>query len=349
MDEQLDPRNDARDAAQPGEDTSDLPTGIVVGVDGSEHGHCALKWAAQEAKRRHRPLHVVTAYSVPLFAASGLDGGYATFDDTVIRDGAEAVLREALEDLGTVDGVEVTSSVESGDASGVLLEFSKAAELLVFGTRGRGGFVGRLLGSVSSALPAHAHCPTVTVPLRFAERLGEEVEDRHIRAEQAKDGRRPVERIIAVGVDGSEQARVAVLAAAEEAMLMGVPLRIVCAVPQFTGTLAWVPAPVDREQLFEDIRGQLKAGTAWLQSHFPDLEVQTSLLDGPPVDVLVDVSREVELLVLGTRGRGGFTGMLLGSTTDGVLHHAKGPVMVVPDHEDERLADRGKFGPMLIP
>jgi nucleotide-binding universal stress UspA family protein len=346
MADQLHPQDGA---AGKGLDESDLPTGIVVGVDGSEHGHCALMWAAAEAKRRRRPLHLVTAYSVPLFAASGLDGGYATFDDTVIRDGAEAVLREAVERLGDVDGVEVTSSVESGDASGVLIEFSKAAELLVFGTRGRGGFVGRLLGSVSSALPAHAKCPTVTVPLRFAERLGEEVEDRHVKAEQAKEGQTPVERVVAVGVDGSDQARVAVLVAAEEAMMMGVPLRVVCAVPQFSGSLAWVPTPIDREQLFEDIRAQLKAGVAWLQSHFPDLEVQTSLLDGAPVDVLVDVSRKVELLVLGTRGRGGFTGMLLGSTSDGVLHHAKGPVMAVPDHPDDRLADRPSFGPMLAP
>lgn len=344
MEERLQPQDGT--AGQDPEQ-ADLPTGIVVGVDGSDHGRCALAWAAREAKRRGRPLHVVTAYSVPLFAASGLDGGYASFDDTVIRDGAEAVLKEALANLGTVEGVEVTSSVESGDASGVLLEFSKAAELLVFGTRGRGGFVGRLLGSVSSALPAHAHCVTVTVPLRFAERLGEEIDDKYVAAEQAKEGRAAVEDVVAVGVDGSDQARRAVLVAAEEAMMRGIPLRAVCAVPQFSGSLAWVPAPVDREQLFEDIRGQLKAGVAWLQSHFPDLEVQTSLVDGAPVDVLVEVSHSVELLVLGTRGRGGFTGMLLGSTSDGVLHHAKGPVMVVPDRADERLADRSSFGPML--
>ncbi|MEA5454908.1 universal stress protein [Sinomonas sp. JGH33] len=330
-------------------DDAELPTGIVVGVDGSEHGRCALIWAAREAQRRHRPLHVVTAYSVPIFAASGLDGGYSTIDDAVIQDGARAVLKEALDSVEGFDDVEITSSVESGDAAGVLLQFSEAAELLVFGTRGRGGFVGRLLGSVSSALPAHAKCTTVTVPLRFAERLGEKVEDRRLRDERAQEPPREPEHIVAVGVDGSEQARVAVLVAAEEAMLLGVPLRVICAVPQFSGSLAWAPAPVDRDQLFRDIQAQLKAGTAWLQSHFPDLEVQTSLVDGAPVDVLVDASRAVDLLVLGTRGHGGFAGMLLGSTTDGVLHHAKGPVMVVPDHEDERLADRPKFGPMLAP
>jgi nucleotide-binding universal stress UspA family protein len=128
---------------------------------------------------------------------------------------------------------------------------------------------------------------------------------------------------------------------------MGAKLRVICAVPEYSGSLAWVPAPLDREALFKDIRIQLDAGLAWIRSHFPRLTIETELLDGSPVDVMVEASRNVELVVLGTRGRGGFTGMLLGSTSDGVLHHAKGPVMVVPDREDPRLADRADFGPML--
>ncbi|MCU1531162.1 MAG: universal stress protein UspA [Arthrobacter sp.] len=322
------------------------PRGIVVGVDGSDHSHCALVWAAREAARRRRPLHVVTAYSVPIFAASGLDGGYATVDDSVIREGAEAVLRQALDKVRGYN-IDVDASVENGDASGVLLEMSETAELLVSGTRGRGGFVGRLLGSVSSALPAHAKCPTVTVPLICAERLGETTDDKHVLAEQAKSGRQLVENVVVVGVDGSEQARVAVLEAAAQAERLSAPLRVVCAVPQYSGSLAWVPAPMDREALFADIKIQLDAGVAWLQSHFPRLTVETQLVDGSPVDILVQASRHVELVVVGTRGRGGFAGMLLGSTSDGVLHHAKGPVMVVPDHDDPRLADRASFGPML--
>ncbi|MCU1549385.1 MAG: universal stress protein UspA [Arthrobacter sp.] len=322
------------------------PRGIVVGVDGSDHSHCALVWAAREAARRRRPLHVVTAYSVPIFAASGLDGGYATVDDSVIREGAEAVLRQALDKVRGYN-IDVDASVENGDASGVLLEMSETAELLVSGTRGRGGFVGRLLGSVSSALPAHAKCPTVTVPLICAERLGETTDDKHVLAEQAKSGRQLVENVVVVGVDGSEQARVAVLEAAAQAERLSAPLRVVCAVPQYSGSLAWVPAPMDRGALFADIKIQLDAGVAWLQSHFPRLTVETQLVDGSPVDILVQASRHVELVVVGTRGRGGFAGMLLGSTSDGVLHHAKGPVMVVPDHDDPRLADRASFGPML--
>jgi nucleotide-binding universal stress UspA family protein len=325
---------------------SAAPRGIVVGVEGSDHGQCALVWAAREAERRRRPLHIVTAYSVPIFAASGLDGGYATVDDSVIREGAEAIVRQALDKVSGYN-VDVDASVENGDASGVLLEMSETAELLVFGTRGRGGFVGRLLGSVSSALPAHAKCPTVTVPLICADRLGETTEDKRIKAEQAKMGHQRVENVVVVGVDGSEQARVAVLEAASQAERMGATLRVVCAVPQYSGSLAWVPAPMDRKALFADIRMQLDAGMTWLKSHYPHLSMESELKDGSPVEVLVEASKHVELVVVGTRGRGGFTGMLLGSTSDGVLHHAKGPVMVVPDREDPRLADRASFGPIL--
>ena len=334
------------DPARDGGGRSARPEGIVVGVDGSDHGQCALVWAAREAERRRRPLHIVTAYSVPIFAASGLDGGYATVDDSVIREGAEAILQHAVDKVAAYN-IDVSASVENGDASGVLLDLSESAELLVVGTRGRGGFVGRLLGSVSSAMPAHAKCVTVTVPLICADRLGETTQDKHVRAEQAKAGRSPVENVVVVGVDGSEQARVAVLEAAAQAERLAAPLRVVCAVPQYSGSLAWVPAPMDREALFADIQVQLKAGVAWLQSHYPALTIETRLLDGSPVDVLVEASRHVELVVVGTRGRGGFTGMLLGSTSDGVLHHAKSPGRVVPDREDPRLADRASFGPML--
>ena len=148
------------------------PGGIVVGVDGSDHGQCALVWAAREAQRRRRPLHIVNAYSVPIFAASGLDGGYATVDDSVIREGAEAIAKQALEKVATYD-IDATASVENGDASGVLLEMSQTAELLVFGTRGRGGFTGMLLGSTSDGVLHHAKGPVMVVPDREDPRLAD--------------------------------------------------------------------------------------------------------------------------------------------------------------------------------
>lgn len=314
------------------------PTGIVVGIDGSDQSNCALIWAAREAKLRKSTLHLVTAYTVPIFAASGLDGGYATVDDDVIRQGAEGVLREAAAKVADLD-VDLDARVENGDAAGVLLELSETAELLVFGTRGRGGFLGRLLGSVSSALPAHSECPTVTVPLSCAARLGE--------GEPGKGVPPKVEKVVTVGVDGSDQARYAVLVAAEQAERSGFSLRIICAVQPYTGSLSWMPAPVDREELFAEIQTQLDAGEKWIRNHFPKLAIEVQLIEGSPVDVLVKASETSELLVLGTRGRGGFAGMMLGSTTNGVRHHAKGPMMVVKDREDPRQNDRSAFGPLL--
>ncbi|ALO65729.1 universal stress protein UspA [Arthrobacter alpinus] len=312
------------------------PTGIVVGIDGSKQSNCALIWAAREAKLRKVPLHLVTAYTVPIFAASGLDGGYATVDDDVIRQGAEAVLRESAATVAHLD-IEMDARVENGDAAGVLLELSETAELLVFGSRGRGGFIGRLLGSVSSALPAHAKCPTVTVPLSCAPRL---------EAGPGKSGVE-IEKVVTVGVDGSDQARYAVLVAAEQAQRAGCSLRIICAVQPYTGSLAWLPAPVDREALFAEIRLQLDAGEKWLRNHFPKLPIEVQLLEGSAVEELVKATETTELVVMGTRGRGGFAGMMLGSTTDGVRHHAKGPIMVVRDREDPRQDDRSAFGPLL--
>ncbi|UPO76752.1 MULTISPECIES: universal stress protein [Arthrobacter] len=317
-------------------------SGIVVGVDGSDQSICALTWAAREARRRDVPLHVVTAYTVPIFAASSMDAGYTAVDDAVIRDGARSVQEKTLARLNQ-HGLEIIPRVESGDAAAVLLELSEDADLMVVGSRGRGGFVGRLLGSVSSALPAHAKCPTVIVPLRTAGRLPES----GVAAPAGSPVTDDVHQAVVVGVDGSEHARAASLAAAEQARSMGLPLRIVCALPPFSGSLAWVPAPLDVEALHEELMVQLTAGREWLQSHFPDLEMSVELVDGPPAEIMVERTAKAELVVLGTRGRGGFTGMLLGSTSQSVLHHAKGPVMVVPDHEDPRLADRPKFGPMV--
>lgn len=313
------------------------PTGIVVGIDGSEQSNCALVWAAREAKLRKLPLHLVTAYTVPIFAASGLDGGYATVDDDVIRQGAEAVLRESAAKVAHLD-VDMDARVENGDAAGVLLEMSETAELLVFGSRGRGGFIGRLLGSVSTALPAHSKCATVTVPLSCAKRFDDAA---------AEAPAKPIEKVVVVGVDGSDQARYAVLLAAEQAERSGCTLRIICAVQPYTGSLAWMPAPVDREALFAEIQEQLDAGERWLRSHFPKLPIEVQLIEGAAVEVLVKATETAELLVMGTRGRGGFAGMMLGSTTDGVRHHAKGPIMVVRDKEDPRQGDRAGFGPML--
>ncbi|MDZ5078115.1 universal stress protein [Nesterenkonia sp. HG001] len=332
------------------------PHGVVVGVDGSEQSLRAAHWAAAEANRRKLPLTVVTAYSLPAFAASSMDGGYALMDESALRQGSEKVIDQAKEFLRDYPG-EVGYAIESGDPAGVLLDYSQHAEVLVVGSRGRGGFLGRLLGSVSAALPAHAKCPTVVVPLKFSSQESNAVTTATgaipiitpgTTAETSSSGARSEDRrSVVAGVDGSDYGRVAALVAAREASERGVSLRIVCALPPLGATLVWIPTHVEDGQAVEELKEKLEAGRRWLHSHYPDLQIDAEVIDGTAVDVLVEETRHAQLTVLGTRGRGGFAGMLLGSTSQGVLHHAEGPLMVVPEKKDRRLADRPEFGPIL--
>lgn len=303
---------------------------IVVGVDGSEQSLGALRWAAREAHRRNAPLHIVTAYSMPLFVGSTFDAGYAAIDEAALNRAVRELVRDAAEHVADLD-VAVRSTAEAGDPSGVLVELSRTAQLLVLGSRGRGGLLGRLLGSVSTAVPAHSHCPVGIIPLPWAK---EHQLDRDI-----SDARAFVEGV-AVGSDGSEHSSVAMLRAAEEAQLLGVPLTVVCAVPPMAGAASWMPTPVDFEDIYREITDALNASVRWLRGHFPELQIMPELLDGSPIDVLVGQSKLNRLVVMGTRGRGGFAGMLLGSTSQGVLHNSGGPVMIIQQFADERLADR---------
>lgn len=341
--------------------------GIAVGVDGSEQSLRAAHWAAAQAHRRSLPLTVVTSYSLPAFAASSMDGGYAMMDDESLRAGAEKVIEQAKDFLRDFPG-EVDYRIESGDPAAVLLEYSETADQLVVGSRGRGGFLGRLLGSVSSALPAHAKCPTVLVPLKFSSKDENALttatgaipivsaEPQDVPGAQAPDsliaeGAHPIrthdKRPVAAGVDGSDYGRVAALTAAQEASERGTTLRLVCALPPLGATLVWIPTHIEDTQAIEELREKLESGKSWLNSHYPDLSIEAEVIDGAAVDVLVEETRSAQLTVLGTRGRGGFAGMLLGSTSQGVLHHAKGPLMVVPEGTDDRIEDRAEFGPVL--
>lgn len=313
---------------------------VVVGVDGSEQSLEAAVWAAHEARRRDLDLELVMSYAIPTFVATAMDAGYAALDDESLRRGAEQVLRDALADLererasgsghGIVDADRVRAYVETGDAAGTLLEYSKHAELMVLGARGRGGFMGRLLGSVSSAVPPHSECPTVIVP-------------------KGSQSRTEVDNVVVVGVDGSERARLATLDAAQEAVARDCTLRIVWALPPITGTQAWVPAAVDQDAVQAELMEQIDAAADWLRHHFPQLQVEGTVEEGVPAQVLVKHSAKARLVVTGTRGRGGFTGVLLGSTSQNVLHHAKSPVLVVPNRKDERIGNRADFGPMPEP
>ncbi|GIJ00553.1 nucleotide-binding universal stress UspA family protein [Sediminihabitans luteus] len=299
------------------------PTTILVGVDGSAPSLHALDWATVHARRIGWSLHVVCSYSLPAFTAASLDGGYAALDDTAIQEGARSVLEEATARVEAA-GVPVTSTLMTGDAAGVLVELSREHGLAVVGTRGRGGFAERLLGTTSSALPAHAYCPTVVVPLRQddAGRTPDDVAQ--------LPGIAPLERIV-VGVDGSPWAELALAEAVSAARAWGAEVVAVAGVPVGTGAglLAWLPSTVDHEQVLADVTAGLDVIVDRHEAENPGLSIRRIVLDGTGAELLTEFSQASDLIVLGSRGRGGFAGLLLGSTSQAVLHHAVCPVMVV--------------------
>jgi len=130
---------------------------IVAGVDGSEEGTLALRWALRQAALTGARLHVVSAWQVPF--GYGFPEAYIGTD---VEDGFRAHLRQILHDVPAGD-VPVSSSVVNGVPAAVLVEASRGAELLVVGSRGHGAFAGLLLGSVSTHCVSHAHCPVTVV------------------------------------------------------------------------------------------------------------------------------------------------------------------------------------------
>ncbi len=139
---------------------------IVVGIDGSPAAQQALAWAADEARLRGSALRIVMAWDYPAYAYTGLVNAPP---EEALEAAAQAAFDEAVaEATSAVDlsGLTVNTQLMHGTAASALLDASESAELLVVGTRGRGGFAGMLLGSVSRAVSSHASCPVVVVPVR---------------------------------------------------------------------------------------------------------------------------------------------------------------------------------------
>ncbi|WP_019148940.1 universal stress protein [Timonella senegalensis] len=290
---------------------------ILVGVDGSLASLHALDWAIALAKRNESRITLACSYSLPTFAAASLDGGYAALDDSTIQEGARLVLENAAARVKEA-GVPVNAQIASGDPAGALVELSKDHHLAVVGTRGRSGFTERLLGTVSSALPAHAKCPVVVVP------------GRGLKDNQPLPEIKPVGRVI-VGVDGSSSAQGALHTAVRYAQIWGAEIVAVAGVPVTSGSgvLSWLPSTIDHEQVLKDVAIGLDMIIDAVEEENPGLKIRRMVLDGTGAELLTEFSQAADLLVVGSRGRGGFAGLLLGSTSQAVLHHSKCPVLVV--------------------
>jgi len=280
---------------------------IIVGLDGSAGADAALTWAAEAAHRRGVRLRLV--HATELTASAGRRADRALPVETV-GDMAWSVLTMALVELEDAD-LAVEAHLGSGHPTTVLLQQAQGAQMVVLGSRGHGAFVSLLLGSTSLQVVMHAPCPVVVV------RPG---------APDASEARSAGQ--VVVGVDGSELSDAAVRFAFEEADSRGVGL---------TGVHAWLTPPVDLDATGAELwqaaeqeeRALLSARLARWSDKYPDVAVRQHVVRSDPVSALVAESAGALLTVVGSRGAGGFTGLLLGSVSHAVLHHAGSPVAVV--------------------
>ncbi|MGC9669769.1 universal stress protein [Planosporangium sp. 12N6] len=283
---------------------------VVVGVDGSPPSLAAVDLAAREARLRNAPLHLVYAYIWP-YVDVPVGTSAVSRLGADLRSDAERIAREAAHRArAAAPTLTVTSEAVNGAPTATLLEQSRTASLVVVGDRGLGGFTGLVLGSVAVQLAAHAACP-VLIARGHADAAGD----------------------VLLGVDGSSASEPAVGFAFEEAALRGVAL---------TALHAWT-APVRAEPgdvlpmvydaaivEAEEDRVLAEALAGW-RDKYPDVPVRRRLVRGPTRRALIGATRDAQLVVVGSRGRGGFTGLLLGSVSQAVLHHANCPVAIVPD------------------
>jgi nucleotide-binding universal stress UspA family protein len=281
---------------------------VVVGYDASPDARAALDWAVQEAASRHLGVRVV--HCEPDVAA--WDGAAATMSGAPVlattrpHEGAALVAAAAVLVAGA--GVPVETVVTSGSTASALVEASRTADLVVIGSRGHGSISSAILGSTVAHVASHAHCPVIVV-----QALG------------TGDG--PV----VVGVDGSAESEELVGWAIDHASRHGLALEVVhsYSIPVYPGVVPYVP-PVEitraTAEFEERVTSEVLAG--WREK-YPDVEITTTIAHGRPGPALVEATERASLTVVGSHGRGAFLGMLLGSTSQSLLHHARGSVAVL--------------------
>lgn len=281
---------------------------IVVGFDGSDQARLALRWAVDEAARLKAPLSIVYALEwFPEFA----DLVSQTTDQRV-RNRAKQVVDGAAADAAQMNPeIGISASVVAGQPVTVLCDLSRDARMLVLGSRGHGGFAGLLAGSVSVAVAVHAHCPVVVIR----------------QLPPVTDG-----LPIAVGVDDSPQSQLAIDFAFAEAQARGVPVLAIRAwrppAPSPYGTMPFLRAE-EIAEIETAERGFLHDALQSAVGRYPGVMVRETAVDQAPAAALTEKSAKTQLMVVGSRGHGGFTGLLLGSVGMQLLHYATCPVVIV--------------------
>lgn len=285
---------------------------IVVGVDHSEGSLEALEFAIEEAALRAVGLEVVWAWSDHL-PGSDVPGG--VIDGVDVGALAQVQLDELVASR-VPDGLDVTVRAVIDKPESALVDSARSAGLLVVGARGQGGFLGLRLGSVSSKVTNRAPCPVAVVHPRIEE-PGSDTEPR-----------------IVVGVDGSEPARNALRWAVSEASIREVPVIVVNGWMNPAIGLSYPGLVPPIEALEKAARDLLDAELEVAAQYAPGVTVHARPVCAGAALALIEASRGASLVVVGSRGQGGFVGRLLGSVAQQVVTYAECPAVVVPPPAD---------------
>ncbi|MFC7359857.1 universal stress protein [Nocardioides astragali] len=277
---------------------------VVVGYNGKEHARTALVWGAEEAARCDAPLLVLYAANYPGMTVEPGPGLFHR-DPLALEAAEEVTARGVAEALEVHPGLWISGATEVTSPAQALTEASELAELLVLGSRGYGRVAGALLGSVAFAVAARATCPVVVVN------------------DEARDRQPGPRHPVVVGTDGSDEGSAAVQFAAERAAGGSASLEVV------TCTGGHQVKDVDEEELRASAHRMAVAAAAQARASHPRLAVAVRVEDCPAEQTLVAASSDAGMVVVGTRGRGAFEGLLLGSVSHAVIHGASSAVAVV--------------------
>jgi nucleotide-binding universal stress UspA family protein len=284
--------------------------GIVVGVDGSPASKVAVDWAAREAAMRNVSLtlvHVIPTLTMwpEVPPSAEVERFYENQAEGFLRD-ARKVADEAM---SASDKVQLDTKLLNGAVLPSLVDSSKDAELVVVGCRGLGAIGRRLLGSISWGLLHHAHCPVAVI--------------------HDEDPLMPypvAQAPVVVGIDGSPASEAATAIAFDEASRRGVEL---IAVHAWIDNSAYEFPDVEwSTKLKAQAEETLAERLAGWQERYPDVSVQRVVVRDRPTHELIKQADGAQLVVVGSHGRGGFAGMLLGSVGSAVAESARMPVIV---------------------
>lgn len=277
--------------------------GVLAGYDGSRGSVRALDWAADEARMRGVPLTVLHTWEPQV----RVPAARPVIDP---RSLAQSILNSGIEHARkTAPDLEVRAVLARAPAAARLIEGGGDAELIVLGPRGAGGFAGLVLGSVAAQVAAHASCPVVIVRGGPGPRP------------EAEGGR------VVVGMDGSPASRAALAMAFAEADARGSSLSAVVAWDPVT--VRGLPPMVEEPDLRSAAEARLARWMGPLRERHRGVDTRMEIVTGRPREVLIDAADGARLLVVGSRGLGGFRGLLLGSVSHALVHHAPCPVAVV--------------------